>query len=174
MTQAGRSGAQAQNAAGIQMAVDAMETLIVHPDATVFVLVAGDSDDTSLVRRLRKSGTWVAVVAAEAAASHRLASVCSQYKYWGILVAEADPAARAAIDAAFDITAAEQLLIRAFEETARATLTASAITSKMVALGSSFDERNYGCRSFLDRFPKLVRRAGRSGGDITLELISGR
>lgn len=46
-----------------------------------------------------------------------------------------------------------QLLVQAFEETARTTLTASAIKSKMVALESSFDERNYGCRSFRDRFP---------------------
>ena len=67
--------------------------------------------------------------------------------------------------------------MRAFEETARATLTASAIKSRMVVLGSSFDERNYGCRSFrdfLDRFPGRVRRAGGSGGDITLELVNGR
>jgi hypothetical protein len=39
LTQVGRFGAQAKNAADIQMAVDAMETLIVHPDVTVFVLV---------------------------------------------------------------------------------------------------------------------------------------
>ena len=109
-------------------------------------------------------------------ASRRLSSVCSEYKFWGTLVAEADPAARPAVDAAFDIAAAEQLLVRAFEETARTTLTASAIKSKMVALDSSFDERNYGCRSFrdfLDRFPGRVRRAGRSGSDITLELYQG-
>jgi hypothetical protein len=34
---------------------------------------------------------------------------------------------------------------------------------------------NLGCRSFhdfLDRFPSRVRRAGRSAGDITLELVS--
>jgi len=62
----------------------------------------------------------------------------------------------------------------AFGETARTTLTASAIKGKTVALGSSFDGRNYGCRSFrdfLDRFPGRVRRAGRSGSDITLGLI---
>jgi len=174
LTQVGRFGAQAKNAADIQMAVDAMETLIVHPDVTVFVLVTGDSDYTPLVRRLREFGKWAVGVGTEATASRRLSSVCSEYKFWGTLVAEVDPAARPAVDAAFDIAAAEQLLVRAFEETARTTLTASAIKSKMVALDSSFDERNYGCRSFrdfLDRFPGRVRRAGRSGSDITLELI---
>jgi hypothetical protein len=91
----------------------------VHPDVTVFVLVTGDSDYTPLVRRLREFGKWVVGVGTEATASHRLASVCSEYKYWGTLVAEVGPAARPAVDAAFDITAAEQLLIRAFEETAK-------------------------------------------------------
>jgi hypothetical protein len=127
------------------------------------------------VQRLREFGKWVVGAGAEATAPQRLASVCSEYKYWGTLVAEVDPAARPDVDAAFDITAAEQLLVRAFEETARATLTASAIKSRMVALDSSFDERNYGCRSFRDflgRFPSRVRRAGRSGGDITLELVT--
>ena len=44
----------------------------------------------------------------------------------------------------------------------------------MLALDSSFNERDYGCasfRAFLARFPGRVRRAGRSGSDITLELI---
>jgi uncharacterized LabA/DUF88 family protein len=54
----------------------------VHPDVTVFVLVTGDSDYTPLVRRLREFGKWVVGVGTEATASHRLASVCSGYKYW--------------------------------------------------------------------------------------------
>jgi len=49
-----------------------------------------------------------------------------------------DPAARPAVDAAFDITAAEQLLVRAFEKTARATRRSRANGP----LDSSFDERN--------------------------------
>jgi hypothetical protein len=57
---------------------------------------------------------------------------------------------------------------------ARTKLTASAIKGKMVSLDSSFDEHHCGYRSFrdfLDRFPGRVRRAGRSGSDITLEFI---
>jgi hypothetical protein len=53
------------------------------------------------------------------------------------------------------------LLARAFEETARATLTAAAIKSKMVALDPSFYEHNYGYRDFrefLNRFPSASVR----------------
>lgn len=90
------------------------------------------------------------------------------------LVAEVDPAARPALSAAFDIRSAEQLLRRAFEEVSTDTPTASTIKNKMLVIDPAFDERNYGCRSFRDflaAFPSLVKRTGRSGGDITVQLL---
>jgi hypothetical protein len=44
-------------------------------------------------------------VGTEANASRKLVSVCSEYKYWGTLVAEVEPDARPA--AAFDLSEAE-------------------------------------------------------------------
>jgi uncharacterized protein (TIGR00288 family) len=173
LIQVSRFGAQTKNAADIQMAVDAMETLIVHPEIVVYVLVTGDSDFTPLVRRLREFGKWVVGVGAEANASRRLVSVSSEYTYWAALAAGVEPD-RPAVAVALDAVA-EKLLIRAFEETAIETPTASAIKGKMLALDSSFNERDYGCasfRAFLARFPERVKRAGRSGNDITLTLIS--
>lgn len=176
LTQVGRFGTypQSKNAADIQMTVDAMETLIVHPDVATYVLVTGDSDYTPLVRRLREFGKRVVGVGTEATAGLRLTSVCSEYKYWGTLVAGAGPSARPAVSAASDISAAEQLLVRVFEETAKTRLNAGEIKSRMLALDASFDEHDYGCRTFRDflaRFPKRVRRKGNAGHDITLELI---
>ncbi len=101
------------------MAVDAMETLITHPNIDVFVLVAGGGDYTPLVQRLREFGKWVVGVGTEASASDRLVSVCSQYAYWGTLVAEVDPSARAAVEAAFDIAAVEHLLRAAMSQATR-------------------------------------------------------
>jgi hypothetical protein len=174
LIQVARIGSQNKNAADIRMAVDAMETMIVHPEVSVFVLVTGDSDYSPLVQRLREFGKWVVGVGTQANASRRLVSVCSEYKYWGTLVAEVVPAARPAVDAAFDIGAAEQLLARAFEETGVETPTASTIKSKMIALDPAFDERNYGFRSFrafLARLPHRVRTVGTSGNDITIALV---
>ncbi|MDQ3787063.1 MAG: NYN domain-containing protein [Actinomycetota bacterium] len=79
LQQIGR-GPQRKNATDIQMAVDAMETLINHPDIGAFVLVTGDSDFTPLVAKLREFGKHVVGVGAEAVASPRLVSVCSEYK----------------------------------------------------------------------------------------------
>jgi uncharacterized protein (TIGR00288 family) len=177
LIQVGRFGGQAKNAADIQMAVDAMETLIVHPEVTVYVLVTGDSDFTPLVRRLREFGKWVVGLGADASASRRLVSVSSEYKYWTALVAEVDSAACSGVNLAFDTTVAEKLLVRASEEIPSDTPTASAIKGKMLALDPCFDEHDYGCdsfRDFLARFPGRVKQTGRSGNDITLTLISQR
>lgn len=58
-----------KNAADIRLAVDAMETLMTHPEVGVFILVAGDSDDTPLVGRLREYGKHIIGVGTQAHAS---------------------------------------------------------------------------------------------------------
>jgi hypothetical protein len=174
LIQVARVGIQNKNAADIRMAVDAMETLIVHPDVSVFVLVSGDGDYSPLVQRLREFGKWVVGVGTEANASRKLVSVCSEYKYWGTLVAEVEPEVRPAVNAAFDIGEAEQLLVRAFEESNAETLTAGGLKSKMLALDAAFDEHNYGCRSFrafLAMLPQRVQVVEAGGPDITVKLI---
>jgi hypothetical protein len=113
-------------------------------------------------------------VGTEANASRKLVSVCSEYKYWGTLVAEVEPEVRPALNAAFDIATAEQLLVRAFEETNAETLTAGGLKSKMLALDAAFDEHNYGCRSFrafLAMLPQRVQIVEAGGPDITVKLI---
>jgi len=175
MIQVTKVGASAKNAADIRMTVDAMETIFAHPAVEVFVLVTGDSDYSPLVRRLREYGKWVVGVGTEANASRLLVSVCSEYKFWGTLVAEVDPAARPAVSTAFDIDSAARLLLRAFEECGTDTPTAGTLKNKMLILDPSFDEHNYGCRNFRDflsRFPGQVKPVGKSGSDITLALIS--
>jgi uncharacterized LabA/DUF88 family protein len=74
LIQVARVGIQNKNAADIRMAVDAMETLIVHPEVSVFVLVSGDGDYSPLVQRLREFGKWVVGVGTEANASRKESS----------------------------------------------------------------------------------------------------
>jgi NYN domain/OST-HTH/LOTUS domain len=174
LIQVARVGVQNKNAADIRMAVDAMETLIIHPEVSVFVLVSGDGDYSPLVQRLREFGKWVVGVGTEANASRKLVSVCSEYKYWGTLVAEVEPAARPAGSSTFDVSAGEQLLIRAFEEAGAETMTAGGLKSKMLALDPAFDEHNYGFRSFrefLSRLPERVQVTDSGGPDISVKLV---
>jgi NYN domain/OST-HTH/LOTUS domain len=176
LIQVTRFGAQQKNAADILMAVDAMEVLITHPDVGTFLLVAGDGDYSPLVQRLREFGKWVVGVGTRASASSRLVAVCSEYKYWGTIVAAVNPSVRAEVGANFNIDDARRLVVAAMEEAPDASTTGSWLKSKMLALDPSFDERNYGSSSFrvlLSRLPDLVEvKRDRSSSDMLVSLVS--
>src|SRR5258708_26417322 len=178
LIQVTRFGAQQKNAADILMAVDAMEVLITHPDVGTFLLVAGDGDYSPLVQRLREWGKRVVGVGTKASASSRLVAVCSEYKYWGTIVAAVNPAVRAEVGANFDIADAKRLGVAAMEESPDASATGSWLKSKMLALDPSFDERNYGSSSFpglLSRLPDLVEvKKDRSSSDMLVTLVAPR
>ena len=178
LIQVTRFGAQQKNAADILMAVDAMEVLITHPDVGTFLLVAGDGDYSPLVQRLREWGKRVVGVGTKASASARLVAVCSEYKYWGTIVAAVNPAVRAEVGANFDIADAKRLVVAAMEESPDASATGSWLKSKMLALDPSFDERNYGSSSFrvlLSRLPDLVEvKKDRSSSDMLVALVTPR
>jgi uncharacterized LabA/DUF88 family protein len=178
LIQVTRFGAQQKNAADILMAVDAMEVLITHPDVGTFMLVAGDGDYSPLVQRLREFGKRVVGVGTKASASARLVAVCSEYKYWGTIVAAVNPEVRAEVGAKFDIADAERLVVEAMEESPDAAATGSWLKSKMLALDPAFDERNYGSKSFrvlLSRLPNLVEvKKDRSSPDMLVTLIAPR
>jgi uncharacterized LabA/DUF88 family protein len=178
LIQVTRFGAQQKNAADILMAVDAMEVLITHPDVGTFLLVAGDGDYSPLVQRLREWGKRVVGVGTKASASARLVAVCSEYKYWGTIVAEVNPAVRAEVGANFDIADARRLVVAAMEEAPDDSATGSWLKSKMLALDPAFDERNYGSRSFRAFLSKLADvvavSKGRSSPDIRVSLVASR
>lgn len=154
LIQVKRFGAQQKNAADIRMAVDAMEALITHPEIGTFVLVAGDGDYSPLVQRLREYGKTVIGVGTEASASPRLVAVCSEYKYWGTLVAEAEPAVRPSVQAEFDLTEAIELLLTALAELADTSddgwIAAGPLKNRMLGLDAAFDNANFGARTFTD------------------------
>jgi uncharacterized LabA/DUF88 family protein len=175
LIQVTRFGAQQKNAVDILMAVDAMEVLITHPDVGTFVLVAGDGDYSPLVQRLREFGKWVVGVGTKASASSRLVAVCSEYKYWGTIVAAVNPAVRAEVDAKFDIADVKRLVIAAMDEAPDDTATGSWLKGRMLSLDPSFDEHNYGARSFralLTRLPDViqVKKSG-SSPDMLVTLV---
>jgi uncharacterized LabA/DUF88 family protein len=178
LIQVTRFGAQQKNAADILMAVDAMEVLITHPDVGTFLLVAGDGDYSPLVQRLREWGKRVVGVGTKASASSRLVAVCSEYKYWGTIVAAVNPAVRAEVGANFDIDDAKQLVVAAMEESPNTSATGSWLKSKMLALDPAFDERNYGSKSFrvlLSRLSDVVEvTKSRSSSDIQVSLVAPR
>jgi uncharacterized LabA/DUF88 family protein len=178
LIQVTRFGAQQKNAADILMAVDAMEVLITHSEVSTFLLVAGDGDYSPLVQRLREFGKRVVGVGTRASASKRLIAVCSEYKYWGTIVAAVEPSVRAEVGANFDIADAKRLITAALDDSPSASANGGWLKSKMLALDPAFDERNYGARSFRDlvsRMPDVVQvRQDRSSSDMLITLVPAR
>jgi uncharacterized LabA/DUF88 family protein len=178
LIQVTRFGAQQKNAADILMAVDAMEVLITHPDVGTYLLVAGDGDYSPLVQRLREFGKRVVGVGTKASASSRLVAVCSEYKYWGTIVAAVNPAVRAEVNANFHIADAERLVVAAMEESPDTSATGLWLKSKMLALDPSFDERNYGASSFrvlLSRLPDLGEvKKDQTSSDMLVTLVAAK
>jgi uncharacterized protein (TIGR00288 family) len=152
LIQVKRFGMAQKNAADIRMAVDAMETLITHPAVSTFVLVAGDGDYSPLVQRLREYGKRVIGVGTKASASPRLVAVCSEYKYWGTLVAQVDPGTPLPAGKAFDIKESLALLLHALEGSADATgsewASAGPLKNRMLVSNAAFDNANYGAKTF--------------------------
>jgi len=84
-----RFGSMRKNAADIRMTVDAMETLVTHPDVSTYVIVAADGDYSPLAQRLREYGK--VVIAAGSKPSERLIAVCNAYVPWDSLLADLQP-----------------------------------------------------------------------------------
>nr|WP_246481263.1 NYN domain-containing protein [Amycolatopsis umgeniensis] len=139
------------------------------------LLVAGDSDYSPLVQRLREFCKYVVVVGTEASASPRLVSVCSEYKCWGTLVAAVERSAQPAGRASFDIQDGERLQVQA-STTGMAMLRPGVwLKHKMLHLDPLFDGRKYGGRSFKEflgrRMHAVTVQAGGGPGNLRVRLI---
>jgi hypothetical protein len=132
--------------------------------------VARRGDYSPLGQRLREFGKHVVGIGTEASASPRLVSVCSEYKYWGTLVAAVEPSAKLAVEKTFDINHGEGLLIRAIKQSNTSTPVAAWLKARMMTLDSAFDERNYGCRNFKEFLGRLSEFVVIEGGDESVHL----
>ena len=149
------------------MAVNAVERISWGRSACSSWSAVGDGGCSPLMPADPEFGEWCGESGPRRTPAGKLVAVCWKprvpgarwWRRWS-------PAARQA--AAFDIRDAEQLLVRAFEESNGETMTAGGLKSKMLALDAWFDEHNYGCRSFrafLAMLPQRVQIAEAGGPD---------
>ncbi|WP_217709657.1 NYN domain-containing protein [Amycolatopsis sp. Hca4] len=160
-----RFGIQQKNAADIRMAVDAMKTLITHPDIGTYLLVAATATTHRSCSDCVSSASTSSASAPDASASPRLVSVCSEYKYWGTLVTADEPSAKPTVEKTFDIKHGEELMIRAIKQSNTPTPVAAWLKARMLTLDSAFDQRNYGCRNFKEFLGQLSDVVVLEGGD---------
>ena len=68
-----------KNSADIQLTIDVMECALIYPDIDCFVLATGDSDFSSLFRKLRTLGKEVIGVGPKSPLSKSVESSCSRF-----------------------------------------------------------------------------------------------
>jgi hypothetical protein len=163
-----------KNSADIRLVVDAMELSYAKEHIDTFVVVSGDSDFTPLVLRLKENGKTVVGVGMKDSTSDLLAQNCDEFIYYedigGVAGAGApalgDKVPRAkkkAFTLLFDT-------IEALQRENVGSMHSSLLKDTMKRKQPSFQESNYGYRSFtqmLEDAQKLgfisLRKDERSG-----------
>jgi len=68
-----------KNGADIRLAVDAVEDLVLHPEVSHMVFVAGDSDYVPLAQRCKRMGRFVVGIGVAGSTSRALVSACDEF-----------------------------------------------------------------------------------------------
>ncbi len=88
-----------KNGADIRLSVDAVEDLVLHPEITHVVFVAGDSDYIPLAQRCKRMGRYVVGIGVSGSTSKALVSACDDFSYYGDVPGVVTPKPVAAVPA---------------------------------------------------------------------------
>jgi uncharacterized protein (TIGR00288 family) len=140
-----RFGSAGKNRADIRLAIDAMEVVFTRSNVDVFAIVAGDSDYSTLVNKLREYGKYTIGIGLRHATGDLLVKSCDEFLFYEALIG------RELSGAALDGAQARELLIRALralQQQGALPVFASRLKQTMVALDSTFNEANLGHEQF--------------------------
>jgi uncharacterized protein (TIGR00288 family) len=186
-----RMGFSRKNAADIKMVVDALELAFERDYISTFVLCTGDSDFTPLVAKLRELNKRVIGVGVEKSTSSLLAAACDEFLYYdrleGVDVSvprgrrTEEPEARpipepAPVRDADTLATSLAQSVAGLQLTANGAVTASTLKRTMLRKDPTFNEADYGFRTFgelLRHFAglgvvELGERAAKGDPEVTL------
>jgi uncharacterized protein (TIGR00288 family) len=158
-----RMGFSRKNAADIKMVVDALELAFERDYISTFVLCTGDSDFTPLVAKLRELNKRVIGVGVEKSTSSLLAAACDEFLYYdrleGVDVSgprttqkgAPDPVAApepAPVRDADTLATSLAQSVAGLQLTANGAVTASTLKRTMLRKDPTFNEADYGFRTF--------------------------
>jgi len=160
-----RYGISQKNNADIQLVIDALEVAFTNPLIDSFCIVSGDSDYTPLVGRLKSMGKFVLGISRSAAASNIFINACNEFQFLenvGGRTRKPSSKKKAAADKEpLDEQELNKLLVGILEEqNDRDELYASELKGILVRLRPDFDEKSFGCATFLKLLEKLSKRYG--------------
>jgi hypothetical protein len=145
-------GAHGKNGADIQMAIDAIEDVMLFPHLNTVVVIGGDSDYIPIAQKVRQRGKSIIGIGVRETSNQYWIKVCNEFKFYGALTQRADVGAAPGGDVDDDeLAEARELLCKAVQQlSARSGERArkAAIKPYMLRLDPSFDEHAIGYGSF--------------------------
>jgi uncharacterized protein (TIGR00288 family) len=139
-----RFGSAGKNRADIRLAIDAMEVVFTRPAVDMFAIIAGDSDYSTLVAKLREYGKHTLGIGLRHATGDLLVKSCDEFMFYETLVGRE-------IGAALDGAQARELLaraLRALQHQGALPVFGVKLKQTMVALDSTFNEGSLGHEQF--------------------------
>ena len=160
-----RYGISQKNNADIQLVIDALEVAYKNELIDSFCIVSGDSDYTPLVGRLKSMGKFVLGISRSAAASSIFINACNEFQFLenvGGRTRKPSGKKKAAADKEpLDDQELNKLLCGILDEqTDKDELYASELKGILLRLRPDFNEKSYGCATFMKLLDKLARQFG--------------
>lgn len=160
-----RYGISQKNNADILLVIDALEVAFTNPLIDSFCIVSGDSDYTPLVGRLKSMGKFVLGISRSAAASNIFINACNEFQFLENVGGRTRKPTGKKKAAADKEPLDEQELNKALcgileEQTDKDELYASELKGILLRLRPDFNEKSYGCTTFLKLLDKLSKQFG--------------
>lgn len=158
-----RRGDAGKNSADIRLCVDAMDLCYAKGHVDTFVIVSGDSDFSPLVSKLRENGKQVVGLGLRGSTSNLLVANCDEFIYYESIDRHVPPPKPAPAQngqsgqngqrASTDKDALRKLVaqtVTALLREGRDPIQASLVKDTIKRKDPSFNETEYGCRSFTE------------------------
>ncbi len=160
-------GSTKKNATDIRLAIDAMELVFTRPEIGTFIILSGDSDFSSLVRKMKEYGKYVIGIGIRDSASDLLIETCDEYYSYSDLAGlnkevQATTAQRDPWELCRDAVAQ---MVRQGD-----VMRSDRLKQVMQQIDPNFDERNAG----FNRFSKFVTDAAGRGLITATKLDNGQ
>jgi NYN domain len=167
-----------KNGADIRLVLDVAEDMQRHPYLSHVVIVASDSDYTSLAQRCRRDGRfYIGIGTSRTASSYKFA--CDEFRFYrDLAAASASPAAAVELDATAQepvpLEDAADLVARAVRQLAagrgESWALKAAVRPLVKRLDPAFDERNFGFATFNELLKALNGSIDERRGEYDHEL----
>ena len=161
-----RYGISQKNNADILLVIDALELAYTNPLINSFCIVSGDSDYTPLVGRLKSMGKFVLGISRSEAASNIFINACNEFQFLENVgnhtrKPEDKKKAAAADKEPLDEQELNKLIESILDEqTDQDELYASELKSILLRLRPDFNEKAFGCATFLKLLDRLSHKYG--------------